>query len=125
MVTICGPAVERASRERNFLGKLTPISHSVIPALKHPRISILDAIRVDAPVIRVKRAVEIGAIAGRQETTGPDVELGRVCELRYRVHDTDLVRHAVIVGIERETNVVRHWSADIYTGVIDLELVGS
>ena len=72
-----GLAVERADRDLHFLGELAPIDDAVVAALKDEGISVLDAVRVHVPLMRVERAVEIRAVARRQETAGPDVELGR------------------------------------------------
>src|SRR6202020_2209303 len=73
----------------------------------------------------VERAIEIRAIAGFQEASGPDVEHRTEIELRHRVQDFDLVGDAVVVGIEHELYVFSDRSIDVDAGVIESELVVS
>ena len=119
-----GFAVERAHGDFYFLGELTPIDHTVVAALEDKGISVLDTIGIHVPLVRVVRAVEIGAVAGRQETAGPDVELGLEFESRHGIQYPHLVGALVIFGVEHELDLVSDRPAHVEADTVEQELVG-
>ena len=56
-------AIERAHRDLDFLGKVAPIDHAVVAALKDTGMPVLDAVGKNPPLTRVERAGEIRSVA--------------------------------------------------------------
>ena len=118
-----GSAVERANRDFYFLGEVTPVDNAVIAALKYKRISVLNAVCKNRPLMRVIRAVEICAIARRKETARPDVELGRRFDAGHGVQHADLVVAAIVFGIKHEFDFVGCRPVHVETSAIEQELI--
>src|ERR1017187_5731320 len=81
--------------------------------------SVLDAVSVHAPVAVVVRTGKVGAIARRQHTAGPDIELRIKLEASDSVQDVDGVGGAVELGVEHQLDVFRNRSVHVEPDAID------
>ena len=94
----------------------------------------LDAVRVNPPVVRIERSVQVRPVARRQEPPHPDVELVRHLELRDGVEDLKIgllaaVRRAqrpsvVDVGVHHELDVAGGRPIHVEAQAVDAEVFG-
>src|SRR5262249_1121517 len=104
--------------------KVAPVDHAVVASLKDEGIPVLNAVCKDGPVMRVVRPIQIGAVARREESTRPDVELWSKLESRNRVKDANLVAAAVLLRVEHELDLVDHGPAQVETHTVEREGIG-
>src|SRR5205085_6284315 len=72
-----GSAVESTTGEfQPAADEITPVDDAVISSGSNEGITILDPVRINIPVMRIIRAVQICAITWWKKPASPDVEFG-------------------------------------------------